>query len=263
MWGLAGWENGLKRWSGPRSLSAIPLVCSIISMPPWAVCRSMAKQRLHPVAQKVLRFAANRYRGWQDVLMNRRLIAAVRAFQPEVILILKGETISRKSLLTLRAMNIPLVSWWVDDPSRFPELLGNFELFDKVYVYDKGCIADLKAQGVNHVGYLPCACDPTIFYPQSLDPSDYPDLNCMIGFVAMYHPARAALLSCMKGFDLGLWGGGWEAAPELQELPPGSWRGQYLTAADAVKVYNLASICPNVHHPQTRFGGLNTGRSRS
>ena len=62
----------------------------------------------------------------------------------------------------------------------------------------------------------------------------------------------------MKGLDIGLWGSGWEAAQELHELPAGSWRAQHISTANASKVYNLATICPNVHHPQTRFGGLNT-----
>jgi spore maturation protein CgeB len=222
--------------------------------------KDTAKRRLHPTLQKPLRLVAKRLKSLQDVLMNRRLIVAVHAFQPDVIVILKGETISRESLLTLRARNISLASWWVDDPftPSSPMPLRYFELFDMVYMFDKECIAKLEAQGIRHVIYLPCACDQITFYPQSLNPSDYPNLNCTIGFIAMYHPVRAALLSHMKGLDIGLWGGGWEAAHELHKLPHGSWRGQYISAVNAAKVYNLARICLNVHHPQTRFGGLNT-----
>jgi spore maturation protein CgeB len=191
--------------------------------------------------------------------MNRRLIVAVSTFQPDVIVILKGETISREALVALRAQKIPLASWWVDDPFHYPMFLRNFELFDMVYVFDKESVAKLGALGIRHVMYLPCACDQTTFYPQTLDPSDYPDLNCTIGFIATHYPGRAELLSQLKGLDIGLWGGGWwEAAHELCELPDGYWRGHRITPADAARVYNLARICPNVHHPQTRLGGLNT-----
>ena len=220
--------------------------------------KDMAKSHLHPTLHKALRLLTKQVKRAQDVLMNRRLIVAVRAFQPDAIVILKGETISWETLVTLRTHNIPLVSWWVDDPFRFPMLLRHFELFDVVYAFDKECVANLKARGIKHVIYLPCACDQTTFYPQSLDPSDYSLLNCTVGFVAVYYPERAALLSQMKGLDVGLWGSGWEAAPELYELPSGTWRGQRITAANAAKVYNLAKICPNVHHSQTSFGGLNT-----
>lgn len=226
--------------------------------------RHMSTQRLHPTLLRILRSAANRLERshgvLQNVLMNRRLIAAVRAFQPAVIIVLKGEAISREALVALRAQKIPLISWWVDDPFHYPiSILRHFELFDTVYVYDKESVAKLKARGIGHASYLPCACDQTTFYPQKLDPSDYPGLNCTIGFVATHYPGRAELLSRMKGLDIGLWGGGWwEAAHELRELPDGYWRGHRITPADAARVYNLARICPNVHHPQTQFGGLNT-----
>lgn len=220
--------------------------------------KSMAYRRLPPTLHKAIRFAENRLKWARDILVNRRLIITARTFQPDVIIIIQGETISRESLVTLRELNIPLVTWWVDDPFRFPGLIRHFELFDMVYMFDKDCIANFEMRGVKHVVYLPCACDPATFYPHSINPSDYPLLNCTVGFVATYSRGRAALLSQMKGLDVGLWGRGWEAAQELYELRSGTWRGQRITAADAAKVYKLAKICPNVHHPQTRFGGLNT-----
>jgi spore maturation protein CgeB len=220
--------------------------------------KDMAKRRLPATLQKPLRAGTDLVKGAQNLLMNRRLIAAARTFQPDAIVILKGHTISRETLVTLRAPKIPLVSWWVDDPFRFPRFLRHFELFDWVFSFDQECVANLKERGLKHVMYLPCACDQTTFYPQSLNPSDYPLLNCAVGFIAVYYPERAALLGQMKGLDLGLWGSGWEAAPELHGLPFGTWRGLRIGAADAAKVYNLARICPNVHHSQTRRGGINT-----
>jgi spore maturation protein CgeB len=224
--------------------------------------KERAKSYLHPLIKQALRLTniglKNLQAKLKDVIMNRRLIGAVQAFHPDVILILKGETISYESLLTLKALNVPLVSWWVDSPFSSPMPIKYFEFFDMVYMFDKECITDLAAQGIKHVMYLPCACDQTTYFPQSLSPSDYPGLNCTIGFIATYYPERTALLRQMKGLDIGLWGDGWDAANELNELPYGSWRGRRITADDAAKVYNLAKICPNVHHSQTRFGGLNT-----
>lgn len=220
--------------------------------------KDMARMHLTPTVQKGLRFAARLVKRARDVVMNRRLIAAARAFRPDAIVILKGETIFRESLAILRTLGVPLVSWWVDDPFRFPELIEHFKLFDMVYAYDKECVANLEKLGFNHVMYLPCACDQARYYPQALKPSEYPLLNCTVGFIAVYYPERAALLSQMKGFDVGLWGIGWEAAQELGELPSGTWRGQRISADNAAKVYNLAKICPNVHHSQTRVGGINT-----
>jgi spore maturation protein CgeB len=225
--------------------------------------KDMATRSLHPLLQKPLRILANRLKSTQDALqrikINRRLIEAVDRFQPDLVLILKGESLFRETLMTLRSRKIHLVSWWVDDPFNYPTYLPHFGLFDTVYLFDKESITKLKALGIPDVDYLPCACDPTTFHPQTLNPEDYPHLNCTIGFVATYYPGRGELLRQMKGLDIGLWGGSWwEVADKLKDLPDGYWRGHRITPADAAKVYNLAKICPNVHHPQTRFGGLNT-----
>ena len=214
--------------------------------------------RLPASLRGVLDHAALRLgRAW-EARMNRRLVAAVRAARPEAVIILKGETITGETLTALRDLGRPLVSWWVDDPFRAPQAMHLFPLFDVLYMFDKGRLAELEAAGARRIVYLPCACDHNTFRPQTLNPADYPALNCTVGFVAAFYPGRGALLGHLQGLDVGLWGPGWDAAPELQRLPPGTWRGRRITASDAAKVYNLAQICPNVHHPQTQIGGLNT-----
>jgi spore maturation protein CgeB len=220
--------------------------------------KNMAYRRFPSALHAVLRLAENRFKASKAVLMNYRLIAAVRAFQPDVIIILKGEAISRDTMLTLRSLNIPLASWWVDNPLFFPGIVGQMELFDMVYVFDKECITDLEVRGIKNVMYLPCACDHTRYYPQTLDPLDYPDLRCTIGLIATYYPERATLLSHMKGLNVGLWGGRWDNSSIIREFPRNTWRSKRITPDDANKVYNLAMICPNIHHSQTRYGGLNT-----
>jgi spore maturation protein CgeB len=209
-----------------------------------------------------LRSALNRVafrvgRAW-EAWMNRKLVAAVRTAQPDVIIVLKGETIAGETLAALRARSRPLVSWWVDDPFRAPQAMHYFNLYDVLYIFDKGRLAELEAQGARRIVYLPCAGDHNTFQPQSLNAADYPRYTCTVGFVAAYYPGRGALLGHMRGLEVGLWGPGWDAASELKELPPGTWRARRITPPDAARVYNLAKICPNVHHPQTQVGGLNT-----
>lgn len=205
---------------------------------------------LNPIAAKI-------GRAW-EARLNRRLVNIARAAQPDVIIILKGETLTGETLTALKALKCPLVSWWVDDPFRAPQAMRLFHLFDVLYMFDKGRLAELEAAGAKRIVYLPCACDQHTFRPLTLNPAELPHLNCTVGFVAAFYPGRGALLGQMRGLDVGLWGPGWDAAPELQQLPAGTWRGRRITASEAARVYNLARICPNVHHPQTQLGGLNT-----
>lgn len=252
---VGGWTEGMGRAANALGHTA---TLFFYSNDNFSTLKSTSYRHLHQSLHKALRRAENWLKWSRDILANRRLIIKALAFKPDVIVVLKGETISRETLLTLRGHKIPVVSWWVDDPFRFPAVIRNFELFDMVYMFDKASIADLNAMGIKHVMYLPCGFDPTIFYPQLIAPSDYPLLNCTVGFVAVFYPERAELLSQMKGIDVGIWGSGWAAAKTLGELSPGAWRGQRITAADAAKIYAIAKICPNIHHSQTRYGGLNT-----
>ncbi|MBP7688054.1 MAG: glycosyltransferase [Thermoflexales bacterium] len=249
------WTESMERAS--RALGHTPLpfyydTYGVVRLQGGAVGRLPKAVRgpLTPFAMKI-------GRAW-EARMNQRLIETARSARPDAIIILKGETLTGDTLMALKTLKCPLVSWWVDDPFRAPQAIRLFQLFDVLYMFDKGRLSELEAAGAQHIVYLPCACDHQTFQPQTLNPADYPNLNCTIGFVAAFYPGRGALLGEMQGFDVGLWGPGWDAAPELQQLPATTWRGRRINATDAAKVYNLAKICPNVHHPQTQLGGLNT-----
>jgi len=249
------WTESMER--AARALGHTPIrfyydTYGVIRLQGGAVDRLPATLRgaLNPVAARL-------GRAW-EARMNRRLVEAVRATRPDAVIILKGETLSRETLTALRAPHRPLVSWWVDDPFRVPLAMKNFHLFDVLYMFDKGRLAELESFAVRRIVYLPCACDQNTYRPRVLNPAHHPMLNCTVGFVAAFQPGRSGLLAHMRGLDVGLWGPGWDSVPELKQLPPGTWRGRRITAAEAAKVYNLAKICPNIHHPQTRNGGLNT-----
>jgi spore maturation protein CgeB len=220
--------------------------------------KKMAYGQLPHTFHTFLRIIEKQLKSFRDHLMNHRLIASVREIKPDFIIILKGETISFNTLLALRKFKIPLTSWWVDDPFLFPEVVNHFDIFDMLFIFDKRYITNLEAQGIKNVQYLPCACDHNTFHPMDIDPSEYADFDCEVGYIATYYPERAQLLKQLKGFDVGLWGGGWEKTDVLDDFPKNTWRGRYIAPSDANKVYNIARMCPNIHHKQTQSGGLNT-----
>ena len=252
---VGGWTESVAR--AARSLGHTPV---LFYYDAFGVVRlgGGTRARLPRALGRVVGPVADRLgRLWEIHRMNPRLRAAVRAIQPDAILVLKGETLSAETLAALRARNRPLAAWWIDDPLRFPEAASGLGFFDVLYVFDKGRFAELQTRGARRLVYLPCACDPAIFHPQTVNPADYPELNCAVALVAAYYPERGALLSHLRGLDVGVWGPGWEAAPELNAMPPGTWRGRRLVPQQVTKIYNLAQICPNAHHAQTRVGGLN------
>ncbi len=193
--------------------------------------------------------------------MNQELLDVNRSFPAELIIILKGETIQVETLAALQAPNRRIVSWWVDDPIRYfpdyPHLQEQLKLMDMLFIFDRGRFNDLRSYGISRLFHLPCACDPEVYFPRKPGPSDYERFGCEVGLIASYYQERGALLKYMRGLDVAIWGYDWDKADELRELPPGTWRGSSLTGEYVATVYNIARICPNIHHAQTLFGGLN------
>lgn len=216
-----------------------------------------AERQLPALLRLGFRGCANIAKALRDRRMNYRLVRAARELKPDLAIILKGETISLPAIRGLKRTSGALVSWWLDDPFRYGEFAKTIDLFDRFYVFDRGCLGALEARGYQSGSYLPCACDPDIFKPQVVSTAERKVFDCTVGIVASYEPRRGALLGQLVGLDVGLWGEGWDCCSELARFPPGTWRGRRLRAADVAKVYNLAKICPNIHHPQTQIGGLN------
>jgi spore maturation protein CgeB len=154
-----------------------------------------------------------------------------------------------------------VVSWWVDNPmlyfQNYPQVEAQLQLVDLLFVFDHGCFNELHDFGVLNLFHLSCACDPTIYFTKHLNSKDQKRFQCDIGLIANFYPERGELLHHMQGMDVAIWGSGWRNLPELKSFPPDTLRAKKLAGPDVAKVYNVARICPNIHHSQSRGGGLN------
>ena len=200
--------------------------------------------------------------------LHVQLIAAVRAAQPELVLVLKGETILPA---TLRAIKHPagaplLAAWYYDNPfvfnERDPYWLVPYGLpaYDHSFVFDRGYFPELTARGARRITFLPSACDPALFHPESAEVARHSGLASTICFIGTFAPARGVMLAGMGGLEnIAIWGAGWQ--PTLKQLrgklAPNIFRGEGLPPALVSLAYQSASIVINTHGPQTRLGGLN------
>ena len=214
------------------------------------------EQRLLPLAGWLARYQEALFRR-----RDRRLIRLARRLRPDLVLVLKGETLSGEVLAEVKRLaHGPLVTWWVDDPWRFPSSLERFALFDHVFVFDRSYVLRLEALGAKRVHFLPCACDETVYRPMRLTRGDQRDLGSDVAFVAWSYPEREAVVRALaRAVDIGVWGGGWR---NLETLRTGRGtpvvRGSAVSTLTAARIYNASRIGLNAHASQTRLGGLNT-----
>lgn len=193
---------------------------------------------------------------------DRQLIRLATRTQPDVVLVLKGDTFSGEVLAQVkRSARGPLVTWWVDDPWRSPAFLPAFAVFDHVFIFDRSYVPRLTQLGARRVHFLPCACDETIYRPRPLPRWQRRQLGCDVAFVAWYFPERGPIVRALieGGLNVGVWGGHWDR-PEAQRALDGTavLRGPAVSDQVAVKIYNACKIGLNVHQEQSRRAGLNT-----
>ena len=204
-------------------------------------------------------WCAARWRAARD----QALIDAARRMRPDLVLVLRGELIAPEALAQVKRHTAgPCVTWWVDDPDRYPGSMERLALYDHVFVFDRACVRRLAAAGLSRVDFLPCACDETIFRPATLSAAQRRRYGCEIALVGWYYPNRGEIVKALNGFQVGVWGRGWTRADARQALNGVRTRvlrsARYVSDDRAAAIYNAASIGLNVHHAQACEAGLNT-----
>lgn len=200
--------------------------------------------------------------GRQDAAIrtwNRRLVACVRRLRPDLIIVLKGEQLSGAVLAEVKRLaSGPLVTWWIDDPWRYPRFIEHAALFDHLFVFDRACMAKLTDAGITPVHFLPCAADETVYRPLQLRAAERRRFGCEVAFVGWYYPQRGAVARGLaQGVTLKIWGGGWQSPQARQMVDGAAVQGGAVSGRTAAKIYNAAQIGLNVHAAQSRLGGLN------
>ncbi len=204
------------------------------------------------------RAAAAAWRAARD----EALVAVARRMRPELAIVLRGELIAPAALAQVkRSLAGPFVTWWVDDPGRYPGSAERLRLYDHVFLFDRACVRRLAAGGAR-VTFLPCACDETVFQPRALSARERRRYGCDIALVGWYYPNRAEVVQALSGFRVGIWGRGWARADARRALNGIGSRAlrsrRYVSDGCAAAIYNAAALGLNVHHAQAREAGLNT-----
>lgn len=219
---------------------------------------------LPDIPQPLLR----RYGAWLAARTSRMLLDEARAFKPDLILVLKGESLRAETLQALKVQTeATMAVWWVDHPfmnaeTRHPwqEVPACIPFYDCCFVFDRAYEAELRTAGAKLVRFLPCAADPTLFNPQRLTNGEQVAYGANVSLIGVYTESRSRVVRALSQEPgLGIWGPGWQACLSSGEGTHGqAFRGESLPPSDACKVYNASLVNLNTHHHQSQNTGLNT-----
>jgi len=94
------------------------------------------------------------------------ILSEILAFRPDFVLTINHLGVDREGILTalLARMELPLASWFVDNPHLILYVYENLASdWVTLFTWDVDNIESLKAQGFSRVHYLPLATDPHRF----------------------------------------------------------------------------------------------------
>ncbi len=96
------------------------------------------------------------------------LLKMVLDFQPDCLLTMNHLGVDREGVLTglLEQLQLPLASWFVDNPHLIVYSYANLRSpWVTLFTWDADNVASLRADGFEHVYYLPLGTDVDRFYP--------------------------------------------------------------------------------------------------
>lgn len=187
--------------------------------------------------------------------VNRALLEHVRRSRPDLLLLLKAETITADTLWQIRkTTDTMLVNVFPDNPF----FMGRFEAIEPChffFVKDSYVVDTLRKAGLKNVLYLPQCTDPDVHRPMKLDENERAECASDVCLLGSMYPYRAKLMEHLTDFDLAIWGRGWQKSTDQRIL--GAYRGRDIRGTMKAKAIGASAISLNPHHPLNDINGVN------
>ena len=219
--------------------------------------------KYHPYLTSVFGYRVNRFfeiaktdYGWlRTTPADRQLVKAVKAFRPNIVLVLLGNYTTPATIQKVREVtNAPIVCWCQDAMSNLGRQYIIGSKYDYTFSKDQTMV-DLfrRYTSLKEVHYLPEACNPKIHHSITSTVDDLARFGCEVTTVANVYYFRAEILQSLSDFDLRIWG-------NVPRFNNGAIRkfctGKPLYLHEKVACLNSAKIVINSLHP-TESDGLN------
>ena len=179
-------------------------------------------------------------------------IAAAKAaeFQPDLVLALAQAPLTPDAIQKLRALQVPVVFWFVEDFRTLPYWNEIATSYDHIFTLQGGEFHDaLRSKGVRDCYYLPQACFPDAHKPLEGMGKDY---QADISFMGAAYHNRVQSFPRLMDLDFKIWGEGWNLETPLGRQVQNN--NKRVSTEETVKIYNAAKINLNLHSSTYHYG---------
>lgn len=174
--------------------------------------------------------------------------AAAKAAEvkPDLIIAMAQAPLGKEVLSRLRALNAPLVFWFVEDFRALEYWEKVVPYYDYIFTIQRGDFFEkLKSKGIKEYYYLPQACAPEHHRPLSLTNEEKKSFGSDLSFMGAGYYNRRAFFEKLVDFDFKIWGSGWDLSSPAGRLVQKN--GVRVNEDECVKIYNAAKINLNLH----------------
>jgi spore maturation protein CgeB len=182
---------------------------------------------------------------------SSQLRAAIRAYDPDLVLLIRGLGFRSWAMEGARAK----FGWWVEADERVQEALREVPWFDRFFFINSSSVESARRAGYRHTAYLAHAVDPSVFRPLE---GVRKDLDfCFVGLWSKKRQrfVDAALEVSENG---AVYGPKWFRKTFQDRRFRRVVKGRYIGGEALVRLYNRSKIVINV----TEWGA-NAGANRS
>jgi len=174
---------------------------------------------------RVVRLARTAARPAALAALNFALLTEVLARRPDLVLVMKGDSILPETIDAMRRGARVIVSYHTDDfenpLNTNQSMLRSIPLWDVLFSPRDFIGAELAARGVRRYEPLPFGYDPLLSHPAPHAPLPDARIRDSVVFVGTWAPERVGLLEGLVGrVPVSIWGNGWERVPRTSSLLP-------------------------------------------
>ena len=178
--------------------------------------------------------------------INSKLIKSANTFKPDILLVTGGHTIAPETITRIKKeLQCITVNWIADFPLKFDEYAHAGPCYDFSFWSGTDGLKRYESLGGDNGHWLPFACDPYYHKPAALSDADKKEYECDICFVGSNYSERVEVLEKLCGFNIGIWGQGWERLPANSPLVP-HLRGKAVGPEIWTKIFSAAKIVLNI-----------------
>lgn len=190
-------------------------------------------------------------------ICNSALKFSATTFKPDVVFIIKGETISPKTIIFFKEkIKAKVINFYPDNPfavwnaNSTPSMLYSLPHFDLFLSWSKQLMPILESAGCKNVGYFPFAYDQNIFGQEVfITPEETIKYASDVCFAGTWEPEREhwlnVLVEKMPQISLAIWGNGWKENIDKNSSLKRYLKGDATYCKELIKIFRSSKIVLN------------------